>query len=156
MESFLQDLLPEALQAYDPVLVFGVGLGGLIVLIIFLILIVRSSRRARLRQRGLVIQSFQIAPLGRDAFLKVANPGSPITFLGLQLSGRTDIQVKNQVTGQQLAQSGTYSILLEATGDRRLDNKFQVELTFADQERSHYQQLFSLSPVKSLSIKKKR
>ncbi len=156
MESSLQEYLPEALQAYDPVLVFGVGFGLLVLLIIIIALIRRSMRRARLRNRGLVIQSFQIAPLGRDAFLKVANPGTPITLLSLRLIGRNDLKVKNELTGQQLALSGTYSILLEAVGDRRLDANFQIELTFADEQKNHYQQLFSLSPVKSLSIKKKR
>ena len=156
METTLQELLPEALQAYDPVLVFGGGLGLLIVIVLVIILLARSSRRARLRQRGLIVQSFQIAPLGRDAFLKISNPGLPVTFLNLRLIGRSDVKVKNQVTGHQLAQSGSYSILLEADGDHRLNANFQVELTFADQQKNQYQQLFSLSPVKSVSIKKKR
>ena len=156
MESSIQDFLPEALQAYDPVLVFGVGFGALLFLIILIVMISRSVRRSRLRQRGLVIQSFQIAPLGRDAFLKIANPGAPVTLLLVNLIGRRDVKVKNEVTGQQLTSAGTYSILLEAVGDRRLDPNFQVELTFADEQKLHYQQLFSLSPVKSLSIKKKR
>lgn len=156
MESSIQEFLPEALQAYDPVLVFGVGFGLLVVLIILIVMISRSARRARLRQRGLAIQSFQIAPLGRDAFLKIANPGLPVTLLSLRLIGRQDAKVKNDIAGQQLTQGGTYSILLEATGDRRLNNQFQIELTFSDQQNIPYQQLFSLSPVKSLSIKKKR
>lgn len=156
MESSLQEYLPEALRAYDPVLVFGLGFGLLVILIITIVLINRSMRHARLRQRGLLIQSFQIAPLGRDAFLKVANPGSPVTLLSLNLIGRNDLKVKNELTGQQLTQSGTYSILIEAVGERRLDAHFQVELHFADEQKNRYQQLFSLSPVKSLSIKKKR
>lgn len=156
MESSIQDFLPESLQAYDPVLVFGLGFGLLVLLIIIIIVISRSTRRSRLRQRGLVVQSFQIAPLGRDAFLKISNPGLPVTLLNLQLIGRQDIKVKNDVAGQQLTQGGSYSILLEAMGDRRLNGQFQVELTFSDQQRTPYQQLFSLSPVKSLSIKKKR
>lgn len=156
MESSLQEYLPEALQAYDPVLVFGVGFGLLVILIIIIVLIRGSMRRGRLRKRGLLVQSFQIAPLGRDAFLKVANPGPAVTLLSLRLIGRNDLTVKNQVAGQQLALSGTYSILLEAVGERRLDNHFQIEITFADEQKNQYQQLFSLSPVKSLSIKKKR
>ena len=156
MESSIQDFLPEALQGHDTVLVFGVGFGLLLFLIILIVVIRRSLRRARLRQRGLVIQSFQIAPLGRDAFLKISNPGPPVTLLNVHLVGRQDLKVKNEVTGQQLPTAGNYSILLEAVGDRRLDPQFQVELSFADAQKVHYQQLFALSPVKSLSIKKKR
>ncbi|MEL6660827.1 MAG: hypothetical protein AAFR36_30465, partial [Bacteroidota bacterium] len=61
MESSIQDFLPEALQGYDPVLVFGVGFGLLLFLIIIIVIFRRSMQRSRLRQRGLVIQSFQIA-----------------------------------------------------------------------------------------------
>ncbi|MEL7427813.1 MAG: hypothetical protein AAFN81_32795 [Bacteroidota bacterium] len=156
MESSIQDFLPEALQGYDPVLVFGVGFGLLLFLIIIIVIFRRSMQRSRLRQRGLVIQSFQIAPLGRDAFLKISNPGPPVTLLHVRLVGRQDVKVKNEVTGQQLATAGNYSVLLEAVGDRRLNSQFQVELSFADAQKVHYQQLFALSPVKSLSIKKKR
>ncbi len=113
-------------------------------------------RQSRLRQRGLLIQSFQIAPLGRDAFLKISNPGPPVTLLMIRLIGRQDVKVKNEVTGQQLPTSGNYSILLEAVENRRLDAQFKVELSFADAQKVHYQQLFGLSPVRSLSIKKKR
>ncbi|MGH1435175.1 MAG: hypothetical protein ACRBG0_12015 [Lewinella sp.] len=154
MESTISTYLPEWLQAYDPLLVFGVGIGSLIILIILLVLIVRAVSRSKIKHSGLVVQSFQIAPLGRDAFLKITNPGAGVTLSALVVTGRADVVVKNQVAGQAIPQGGTYSILLEATADQRLRKDFQLHFTFFDQERRTYQQQFSLNPVASVRIKR--
>lgn len=154
MESTITTYLPEWLQAYDPILVFGAGFGILIILLLLLVMIIRAVSSSRDKHSGLVIQSFQIAPLGRDAFLKLNNPGTPVTLSALMVTGRADVSIKNQVAGQSLPQGGTYSILLEATADQRLRSDFQLHLTFFDHEKRTYQQQFSLNPVASIRIKR--
>ncbi len=154
MESTTSTYLPEWLQAYDPLLIFGVGIGALIIFIILLVLIIRAVSRSRVKHTGLVIQSFQIAPLGRDAFLKLNNPGVGVTLSSVVITGRADVVVKNQVAGQAIARGGTYSILLEATADQRLRTDFQLRFMFFDEERKVYQQQFSLNPVGSVRIKR--
>lgn len=154
MESTISAYLPEWLQAYDPLLVFGLGIGGLVLLVILLVLIIGAVSRSRIKHSGLVIQSFQIAPLGRDAFLKLNNPGKGVTLSTVVVTGRADVIVKNQVAGQSIAQGGTYSILLEATADERLRSDFQLYFTFFDSEKKIYQQQFSLNPVASVRIKR--
>lgn len=147
--------LPEWLQSYSPAVLIGGAAMGLILLLVFIWLLGKLFR-ARVTTQGIVVQSFQLAPLGRDAFLKITNPGEPVTLLQTQVLGRNDIVVKNQVAGQQLASGGSYSILLEAGGDQRLDSNFSLQFTFVDQQRRAYHQVFSLSPLQSVSLKRKR
>lgn len=156
MESTINAYLPEFLQGYDPVLVFGVGFGLLLIIILIFVSILRALSRKKLRASSLSVQSFQIAPLGRDAFLKLYNPGNEVTLTAIQIIGRTDVKVKNEVAGHLLTNAGAYSILLEAAGNERLRKDFQVEFTFVDQHRQAFKQLFSLDPIKSIWIKRKR
>jgi hypothetical protein len=154
MESTMSTYLPEWLQAYDPLLILGLGIGALVLFIILLVLIIRAVSRSRIKHQGLIIQSFQIAPLGRDAFLKLTNPGVGVTLTAVVVTGRADVIVKNQVAGQSIAQGGTYSILLEATADQRLRTDFQLHFTFFDEDKKVYRQQFSLNPVASVRIKR--
>jgi len=146
--------LPEWLQSYSPQLIVSVA-GGFIALLIFIWLI-RKLIRGRNNTSGIVVQSFQLAPLGRDAFLKVTNPGDPIVLLYAKAIGRDDVVIKNEITGQQIPTGGSYSILLEAGGEKRLDKKFSFQFTFVDEQRHSYHQVFSLSPLQSVSLKRKR
>ena len=154
MESTTSTYLPEWLQAYDPLLIFGVGIGVLILFTLLLVIIVRSVSRSRIKHPGLVIQSFQIAPLGRDAFLKLNNPGGGVTLTSTVVTGRADVIVKNQVAGHVITQGGTYSLLIEATADQRLRSDFELHFTFFDAEKKVYQQQFSLNPVASVRLKR--
>jgi hypothetical protein len=147
--------LPECLQGYSPQLLIALVAGGLIVLLIFVWLIAKLFR-GRIKTSGIVVQSFQLAPLGRDAFLKITNPGEPVILLHAQVIGRSDVIVKNDVTGQQIPTGGSYSILLEAGGDRRLDKDFSFQFTFVDEQRRAYHQVYSLNPLQSVNIKRKR
>lgn len=144
--------LPEWLQQYPPIAVIGAA----IVLVIVFILLLRALFSRKIKTSGLSIQSFQLAPLGRDAFLKVTNPGEPLTLLDIRILGRQDVIVKNQVAGHQLPHDGSYSILLEAGGEKRLNTDFSVQFTFVDQERRSYHQVFSLHPLQSTSLQLKR
>lgn len=152
----MQDLIPTSwldatgLSAEQLLL-----LGGGVALLLFVVWpLVAAIRRSRVRRAPtLAITSFQIAPLGRDAFLKLHNPSEAITLTAVQLHGRTDVQVKNAVAGQQLSHQGDYRLLLEATEDQRLTADFDIEFTFANADRRSFKQRFSLNPIQQVSFK---
>ena len=56
--------------------------------------------------------------------------------------------------GQVLGQGGTYSILLEATDQQRLEPNFTLCLTFVDASGQIYEQNFGLTPLQTLSVKR--
>jgi hypothetical protein len=146
--------LPEWLQTYSPQMVAVAAIGAILLLVF--IWLISKLFRGRINTKGISVHSFQLAPLGRDAFLKLTNPGNPVTLLHAKVIGRNDVVVKNEVAGQQIPSSGSYSILLEAGGEQRLDKDFSVQFTFVDEERRAYNQVFSLNPLQSVSLKRKR
>ncbi|KAA3637368.1 MAG: hypothetical protein DWQ02_06865 [Bacteroidetes bacterium] len=112
--------------------------GGFIGLLLLRWLIKRARRpkKAVVKQpvinssQGLQLHTFQIAPLGRDAFLKIQNTLEPITLTKLEIPDRQNIRVKNAIAGHKLDKSKIYSILLEAVGNTKLDDGFTVKLTY--------------------------
>ncbi|HMO39023.1 MAG TPA: hypothetical protein PKC76_15275 [Saprospiraceae bacterium] len=118
--------------------------------IVLCILIPILSRRARRRRRQrfapqLVLEVFQISPLGRDAFLKIKNNGETATFTSLFVRGRRDIVFRNALAGHELEKGKTYSILLEATAQELISPNFSIEITYFDQMRNVYRQTFNLA-----------
>ena len=116
----------------------GAALGGLILLWI----IIRLARRKpkAVTFPGLAVSLFQIAPLGRDAFLKILNPAGPVVLSQYKIIGRDDILVKNHLSGHRLEGNKEYSILLEASGANRLAPDFSLELTYIDEGGLVYRQ----------------
>ncbi|MEL7219940.1 MAG: hypothetical protein AAGJ93_01395 [Bacteroidota bacterium] len=147
--------LPEWLQAYDAQMVILMGAGAMILLLIFIWLLGRLFRSGK-KSKGIAVQSFQLAPLGRDAFLKITNPGDEVTLLFAHVIGRADVVIKNEVGGQKIPAAGSYSILLEAAGEQRLSKDFSVQFTFVDDQKQTYHQTFSLDPIQSVSLKRKK
>ncbi len=117
---------------------------------LLIVLIIRSIMRNRKRRKFfsssplLVLDAFQIAPLGRDAFLKIKNNGTPATISQLQIKGREDILVKSAVAGHQVAKDKIYSILLEASASDRIRKDFVVELSFLDDKGNVFKQNFKM------------
>lgn len=136
--------------------------GGGMVLVLLILWRVASTRSKKrklaLAAPKLMMEGFQIAPLGRDAFLKMRNAGEPITFTGIQIKGRLDVAVKNVLAGHELDKDKSYSLLLEATGQERLTPNFSIELTFLDRIGNVYVQRFrtdNLSAGKAKIIRKR-
>jgi hypothetical protein len=132
------DTLKALLEEWgvDPwILAGGVGLA----LVVIIILIV-ANRKPKATFPGLVINLFQIAPLGRDAFLKIQNPAGPVTLSQYKVIGRNDISIKNHLSGHRLDNQKEYSILIEADGNQRLEPNFSLELTYITEEGKVYQQ----------------
>lgn len=117
---------------------WGIAGGGFVVLLLFRWIIKRSKRSKKITPRSqnitqspvVKLYSFQIAPLGRDAFLKVQNTGELATLTKLEILGRDNIRVRNAVAGHKLAKGKIYSILLEATGPNKIKDGFEVKITY--------------------------
>lgn len=112
------------------------GLGALLLLILVLLL----RRKPKAGFPGLLVSLFQIAPLGRDAFLKLRNPGSTVVLSQYKILGRNDIQIKNHLAGHRLETQKEYSILMEVSGTDRLEPNFTLELTYMDEAGQVYRQ----------------
>jgi len=128
---------------------WSIGGGGL-VLILVLASVLSPGKRRKKRQAQqaaplLSLDTFQISPLGRDAYFKVQNNGQPARLSLLEIKGRDDIAVKNAVAGHELQTGESYRILLEATGKEKLNTDFTIELSYLDTFGNVYKQAFPLS-----------
>ncbi len=148
----------EAVLAVDPV--YWVSGGGLLVVLVAVLSLRGRKHRKQLNAAApkLHLQSFQIAPLGRDAFFKLRNGGEPATISSLTVTNRNDIKIKNSIAGHQLEKDREYSILLEAVGAQKIDRDLIFELTYVDQLGNVYQQSLQAgnTTVAAPKIKKKR
>ena len=120
--------------------------GGVLLLYLISSLRRRAKRRraAKLIAPNLVLHTFQIAPLGRDAFFKARNIGEVATIIQVAIKGRDDIQVKNAITGHKIGKEKICSLLLETSSLNKIDKNFTIELTFLDQKGNTYKQDFPL------------
>lgn len=138
----------EFTQSLSPVQ-WGI-IGGGIALILILAASLSSGKRRKKRKAeqvapSLRLDTFQISPLGRDAYFKVLNNGQPARLSNMAIKGRNDIAVKNAVAGHELQTGESYRILLEATGNQKLNNNFTIELSYVDLIGNVYQQHFALN-----------
>lgn len=122
---------------------WAAGGGGLVVLILFSTLRKRSKKKRFWRSAPqLTMEAFKISPLGRDAFVKIQNNGEQATLTTISFLGRNDIVVKNALAGHLLDRGKSYSILLETTGQEKMDDNFSIELRFMDARNNVYRQIF--------------
>ena len=140
MEEITNNLLQTILKlleewGIDPLVAAGIA-GVLLVLLIILIF----RRKPKSKFSGLAISLFQIAPLGRDAFLKIQNPDRTVILSQYKILGRNDISIKNHLSGHRLESQKEYSILLEANSTTRLEGNFSLELVYMDEGGNVFQQ----------------
>lgn len=140
MEETINDSWDSVLQwlekmGIDPWWV-AAGLGILILILIIWL----AARKPKVTFPGLQVSMFQIAPLGRDAFLKIQNPAETVVLSQYKIIGRNDVSIKNHLSGHRMDQLKEYSILLEANGTERLGPDFTLELTYIDNAGKVYRQ----------------
>lgn len=153
MNSSFKDQLPEWLQAYDPqVLIVAAAIFIVLFTLLVIIVIIKISKKSKTPL--MQIKSFQIAPMGRDAFLKLSNPGERLTLLTLEILGRPDITINNQVSGHVLVQNANYNVLMESSGLAPIEASLHVLISFSDANNQTYKQHFSLDTLESKSIRK--
>jgi hypothetical protein len=153
----IRSSLQPYLSALEPVHYAMAALGVLV--LTGLVVAVRMNRRAKQRRipPKLNVQSFQIAPLGRDAYFKISNGGPPATISSLRILGHSDIIAKNEVAGHIVEPGKDYSILLETLAAGKIDNNLEIELTFLDANGNAYRQAFqpALNQAREIKVIKK-
>ncbi len=143
----MDELLEKAKEWLDKAIEFAGNMtlqqwayvaGGFVVLLLLRWIIKRAGRpkQGKLPKKlsdqssGLRLHTFQIAPLGRDAFLKIQNNLEPVTLTKMEFTDRQHIRVKNAIAGHKLDKDKIYSVLLEAEGNTKLKDGFTVKLTY--------------------------
>ncbi len=149
MESVNIETLSAKAQEFFQSLSFAQWaiIAGIFFVLFVLIPIIKAKRRQRSRQRiapKLLLDTFQISPLGRDAYFKIRNNGEQATLLSLFVRGRRDVVPKNAFVGHQIEKEKVYGILLEATAADKLADNFSIEITYLDKIGNVYKQSFEL------------
>ena len=115
----MDELLDKAKEWLDKAIEFAKNMtieqwayvaGGFVVLLLLRWIIKRAKRpkTVKVQQQlsdtssGLQLHTFQIAPLGRDAFLKIQNTSEPVTLTKMEFLDRQNIRVKNAIAGHKL------------------------------------------------------
>jgi hypothetical protein len=136
--------LMEKINTLSPVELVMLALGFL--LIAGLLLAWRlGAKRKPIIYRGpmhLSLHSFQVAPLGRDAILRIHNHGEAVVLVSANIKKNRDIGVVNVLSGHDLLPGKTYGILLEVRGKDRMLPDFELELTYVDSHRNVFRQSF--------------
>lgn len=120
--------------------------GGVLLLLIIALSSGGGRRKRKKRAKSiapkLVLQGFQLSPLGRDASLKITNMGgtAKITKLKLKVKNKQNINIKNEAIGHEMPTGASYRILLESGDGRKLDTNFIIEVNYLDQVGNIYLQ----------------
>ena len=142
LRNFLQQLTP------DQKLMAAVGFGVLLLLLILRKLLKVKNKggvRSKNNKKGaLSIHSYQIAPLGRDAFLKIKNNGPSITLTQLVINNQ-EVSIKNALAGQKIDEGKIYSILLESKNTKKIPEALEIEITFLNSKHIAEKQTFTLT-----------
>ncbi len=104
----------------------------------------RMDRKLLAQAPKLLLEDFQIAPLGKDAVFKLKNRGELATISQLDIVGRGDLMIKNEFSGHQIAKDKEYRIFLESAGHQKIDKGFSIEITFHDQKGTVFKQTVPL------------
>ena len=103
-----------------------------------------NKRKPTIHQGPLHISmhSFQVAPLGRDAIMRIHNHGEPVTLVAANIKRTKELGVVNVLSGHEFLSGKTYGIMLQALGKDRMLPDFELELTYMDQHRQVFRQSF--------------
>ncbi|HRD82253.1 MAG TPA: hypothetical protein PK198_14965 [Saprospiraceae bacterium] len=130
--------------AFGP-LEWGLTATGGMGLLVLPFLIGMSRRQRKVVSRvptHLAFYSYQSAPLGRDALLKIKNTRDHVVLLSVAIKGSDEIEVKNASAGHELLSGKVYGIMLEAAGKDRMLPDFELVLTYMDAGRNVWKQSF--------------
>jgi len=114
--------------------------------LVLLPVIAGSGRRAKRPLPAVpmhvVFHSFQVAPLGRDALLKVQNTRDDVVLLSAAIKRTKNVVVKNALAGHEFGAGKVYGLLLEVVGKDRMLPDFEVVITYMDARRNVFRQSF--------------
>lgn len=136
--------LADKTAGFGPVEWGVAATGGLGLLLLPFLLTISSRKKKRIAPypTHLAFHTYQAAPLGRDALLKVKNTREDVVLLSVAVKGTDEIEVKNALAGHELPSGKVYGILLEATGKDRMLPDFELILTYTDGARNVWRQSF--------------
>lgn len=136
--------LTNKTAAFGPVEWGVAATGGLGLLILPFLLRVSGKQRKILSPKPtpIAFYSYQSAPLGRDALLKIKNTHDDVVLLSVTVKGADKIEVKNALAGHELPSGKIYGIMLESVGKDRMLPDFELVLTYMDAGRNVWRQSF--------------
>lgn len=140
--SYLQNIEPLYLAI----------VGGIFLLLVLIPIILRSMKKSKAGKvkPDLVLHSFQISPLGKDAWLRLRNEGQLAILKDLKFKKRQDIQSKTSFREVKVGQGNTTSLFLHAMTQERIREDFEVEILYADSLGHLYKQVLSLNGQKMM------
>jgi hypothetical protein len=136
--------LADKTATFGPV-EWGIAATGGLGLLILPFLLISGGRRRKTLSRiptHIAFFSYQSAPLGRDALLKIKNTREDVVLLSVAVKGSEEIDVKNALAGHELLSGKVYGIMLEAVGKDRMLPDFELVLTYMDAGRNVWRQSF--------------
>ncbi len=147
----------ETIQAYlETLSVAHYASVGLLLLTFILWLIGLGRRRVERKLLAqapkLLLEDFQIAPLGKDAIFKLKNKGEPATISQLDIVGRGDLMIKNDFAGHRIGKDKEYRIFLESSGHQKIEKDFSIEIIFLDPSGNVFKQTVPLSDKKAQQL----
>jgi len=139
----LQTLL-SFLKNIDPL--YWAIVGSSLFLLLLIPIILRSVKKSKANKvkPDLILHSFQISPLGKDAWLRLRNEGQLAILKDLKLKKRQDIRTKTNFREVKISQGNTTSLFLNATGQERIREDFEIEILYADALGHLYKQVLKL------------
>lgn len=138
------DAILPLLQSVEPM--YWAFAGGILFLLILIPIILRNIKKSKANKikPALILHSFQISPLGKDAWLRLRNVGQLAVLKDLKFKKRNDIQSKTNYKEVRIDQGNTTSLFLHGTGQERIRENFEVEFLYSDAKGNLYKQILKL------------
>ncbi len=123
---------------------YGLVLLAIPLIFIIVSLVSKAIKRGKARDCApqLDFLSFQVAPMGKDAWLKLKNNGHEATIEKVYIPGRRDIKISNAHINFKLERNAVYGIFCESTTAARLDSGFEIIVGFKDKLGNSYDHTF--------------
>lgn len=120
--------------------------GGILFILILIPIILRSIKKSKANKikPALVLHSFQISPLGKDAWLRLRNVGQLAVLKDVKFKKRQDILSKTNFREVRIGQGNTTSLFLQGTGQNRIREDFEIEFLYSDAQGHLYKQVLKL------------
>lgn len=120
--------------------------GGVLFVLILVPIIARSIKKSKANKvkPELVLHSFQISPLGKDAWLRLRNEGQLAVLKDMKFKKRNDIEFKTNFREVKIANGNTAGLFLHAKSHERIREDFEIEMLYADSLGYVYKQLLRL------------
>lgn len=156
MEQVNDDIFNQILTFLENTSPVYIGAAVFLILILILIpILLRSNKRSKAKKvaPNILLQSFQISPLGRDGWLRLRNEGELAVLKDFQIKGRKDIGVKTNFREIKIQKGNTYSLFLQAIATERIREDFEVVFMYTDTIGNNYRQVLKVGDKTMMKTK---